>query len=146
MSDEDLVQEACLRLLAAQQAGDVIANPEAWLVTVISRLWKSNQRRVSRQSLVDAGERGFEVIPLPGSGELADELVAAEERERLRREIQRLPPRLREPLRLKYIDNLSAAEIAERLGRSEGYVRVLLWEARKILRSRMIQERKELGE
>jgi RNA polymerase sigma-70 factor (ECF subfamily) len=54
----------------------------------------------------------------------------------LRQAIEALPPEQREAIRLRYVDGLATRDIAERLGKSDVAVRVLL--------SRTVQKLQEL--
>lgn len=120
---QDLAQEACLRLLAADRDGaDGIRNPEAYLYTIAANLAKHHA--VARRS-APVGSDGLDevverlAIPCDAAAGVDREL----RRQRLARLIGRLSPKCRAVLVLHYRDELSYAEIAAQLGLSSHMVK-----------------------
>lgn len=73
-------------------------------------------------------------------GQLADTIARQADRRSDRREaleacLEELPPRSRRLLDLRYVDELSAAEMAQETGTTSGSVRVLLSRVRTVLAS-----------
>lgn len=127
---EDLVQETFVRALDNLSSYDASYRFSTWLFTIASNLAASHYR----------GERrsGGDVESLPAAGGSAElHLVRAEGRERgarlWKRASELLKPTHYQALWLRYGEDLSIAEIAERTGRSAVHVRVLLYRARRRL-------------
>jgi RNA polymerase sigma factor (sigma-70 family) len=106
---DDVVQQTFLRALGAPRAD--LRQPRAWLArivrTVASNLRRDAGRRVRRERAVAAGER------VPSSAEL---LVREEQRQRLVRAVDALPPELRAVVLLRWFEALPPRRIAKELG------------------------------
>lgn len=123
---EDLAQDA---LVAAFRNLGSLREParfRAWLATILTRL-ALRQRKRPRPVLV--GE-GMERTP-------ARPDVRHPRLESLAAEVRRLPDRLRVPLSLFYLAELSYREVAEATGLTEKLVKSRLHKARERLRRRM---------
>ena len=75
-----------------------------------------------------------ELRDLPADFDVADRLIAGDERQALYRWLLRLPARSREVLSMSYFLGLSAGEIAALTGQTQGAVRTALCRARAALR------------
>lgn len=133
---EDLVQETFVRALDNLGSYDARYRFSTWLYTIASNLAVTQHRRER--------PRGGDVEQLPDAGESAElHLVRARGRERGARLWQRaselLAPAHYQALWMRYAEDLTVREIAERTGRSAVHVRVLLYRARRRLA-------RELGE
>ncbi len=130
---EDVVQDVFLRVVQhSQKLGDIL-EPKPWLVRITWNLAMDRRRRVRPDQLDDLFAEELVSADLP-----ADQ--ALDEAGRIRQvlgAIERLPKRERQALLLSAMDELSAAEIAAVLGRSESSVRSLLFRARTHLRQRL---------
>jgi len=126
---EDVVQETFLRWRAADV--DAIASPRAWLVTACTRL-AIDELRSARRSREDyVGPWLPEPVSAPGAAELAElgeSLTTA-----FLLLLERLRPAERAALLLHEVLDLSHAEIARVLGRTEPACRQLLARARRRL-------------
>lgn len=128
---EDLVQETFVRALDRLSSYDSSYRFSTWLFTIASNLAASHYRGERRTS-------GGDVESLPAAGGSAElQLVRAEGRERgarlWKRASELLKPAHYEALWLRYGEDLSVAEIAERTGKSAVHIRVLLYRARRRL-------------
>lgn len=105
------------------------------------------QRITTRQILtLLKGRRRSTLVPLEQSGELEEDwgriqvplpedlAISAENRLRLWQQVQKLLPKYRVPLVLRYYGDFSFREIADILGQREGTVRVLVHRALQELR------------
>lgn len=108
---EELVQEACLRLVTTGK--NVPFNPRAYLYRTLSNLVTDHHRRKSRfnrsfvqTDMIDAED---------DRPDMERELIARQRLAILARAVLELPPRCRECFVLRRFDGLSHAEIAERM-------------------------------
>ncbi len=134
---EDVVQETFVRVL--RHSGDLPAVREmrVWLVRIAWRLALDRKRRVRPEQM----DRVF-AEALASEEPTADAALAQAERYgRVMREVERLPRAEREALLLSALEEMSAAEMAAVLGRSESAVRALVFRARTRLRERLGGER-----
>ena len=135
---EDLLQEVsaeAVRCLPAANLAD--RDPFNWLCQIAERRTIDAHRRFFGAQKRDAGRE----VPLAGGdgsrGQLIDFMVATmttasqafsrNEREiRLFAALESLPEEQRQAIRLRYVDGLSTKEVAERLGKKNVAVRVML--------------------
>lgn len=137
---DDLLQEltvSCLNSLQEIELGD--RDPFRWLCQQAERRiidahrhhFGAQKRQAGREVALNAGLRE------DGKGDLGDLIAASltspseaysrDQKEfHLLRALSALPDDAREALRLRYLEGLPSKEIAERLGRTDGAVRVLL--------------------
>lgn len=110
----DLLQEALIRVRLAWHRIRRHGNPEGYVRTTMVRLhissWRRRRREVLMPSVPEAATAGTEFESVDGYDELW-------------RAFAHLPPRQRAVLVLRYFEDLSDAEIADRLGISRGTVR-----------------------
>ncbi|MEU4578679.1 SigE family RNA polymerase sigma factor [Nonomuraea sp. ATR24] len=123
----DLVQEALARLGDAWSRVRKKDDPEGYVRTTMVRLHITSWRRRHREELVS-------VVPEKGRFDRYEDAD-------LWADLQRLPPRMRVVLVLRYYEDLPDAEIAAILGVSRGTVRSQAARALDKLRiKRMLQE------
>lgn len=114
----DFATEAFVKLL--RHWGDV-AEPKAWLYTATGNLIKDHWRK-----------RGREHAAYERFGGVTDQVDAPDVATRVtvRTAVLGLPDRLRLPVMLHYFGDLTIAQIATHLGKSEGTIKRDLWDAR----------------
>ena len=111
---EDLVQEALVRTGLAWRTVQRKDAPERYVRTAMVRIMTNRWRRPRREyPMADVPDRPAED---PGAGRISDSAV-------LDSAIRSLPPRMRAVLVLRYVDQLSEAEIADMLGCRPGTVK-----------------------
>ena len=94
----------------------------AWLYRIAHNLVANWHRDRSRRQEIPLND----VPVLPSKGDHPERnLVRSQEQESLLRLIRRLPPERQSLLILKFVENMSNAEIGETMGRSEGAVKSL---------------------
>ena len=127
---EDVAQEAFLR---AYQKFDSLREAEkfrAWVNRIVFRLAlnrrRSHQRRLARDSAWQSTER---VTMIDGVKQAEQQVML----DRLRREIERLPEKLRSVLQLSLVEEMDAADVGAVLGIPTGTVRSRVHTARKLL-------------
>ena len=90
-------------------------------------------REVPLAGGADASQAGFMQM-LVASITSPSSAFSRDQREfRLQQAIEQLPEESREALRMRYVESLPSKEIAQRLGKSDGAVRVLLTRSLKKL-------------
>ncbi|MGH9395039.1 MAG: RNA polymerase sigma factor [Terriglobales bacterium] len=131
---EDAVQETLQRAWKYRHRFAQVDNPAAWLARIAWRVAKA--RRV-RPGMVPLDEIG-ELAGLRAAGISAEELAANRQMKALADHyIQRLPAKLRQPLLLATVEELSAKEIGQVLGIPEASVRTRCLRARRLLRDKL---------
>lgn len=137
---QDVYQEVSLSAwsaLATVELGE--RNPFNWLCALAEqRIIDAHRKYFTAQKRSGDREQPLNVKPRPdASQELADLLVASmttasqafsrnQKQLRLDAALQSLADDSREALRLRYVDGLPTKQIAEKLGKTDGAVRVLL--------------------
>ncbi len=138
---EDVVQETFLQLLRTapeRLAEGVIEDECAYLARIA---WRLAARRRQRPMLEDLPHEFSqrETPPDPPSSDRTPEQAALDRNLEswLHRQIDALPPKLRQPLALAAMGELTSPQIATVLGIPEGSVRRRIHSARQILRKQM---------
>jgi RNA polymerase sigma-70 factor (ECF subfamily) len=130
---EDVVQDVFLRVLERQTELSTVVSVRPWLIRIAWNLAIDRCRKIRPQQLDDLFAASLVSADLP-----ADQALAETRRTRkVLDAIEKLPDRERQALLLSAIDDLSTAEIAIVLGKSESTVRSLLFRARTRLRERL---------
>lgn len=124
---EELTQETYLAYVEALRRGDHIERPAAWLQTVARNKLVDHLRK--RTHRVEAAAR---VSP--------DEPVILQSRGETESLLHELPPAQRTAMILRYLDDLSVAEVANLMDRSVPATESLLARARQSLSHRLDRE------
>jgi RNA polymerase sigma factor (sigma-70 family) len=126
---QDLVQDALLRLWRELSRGVDVASPEPWLYRTVSRLVMDEHRfrRRIRRLMTDLAQR-----PIPKVME-----VETVEHAALWAAVERLPPRQRQVLYLRYRADLTCDEVAHVMGITAAAVRSHTSQALVTLRGRL---------
>jgi RNA polymerase sigma-70 factor (ECF subfamily) len=132
---EDIVQDACLRALAALETQQV-EQPRAWLLTIVRNVALTFLAR-GKPGRVEADigdlERDGLLQAREPSPDAEARLIAADDAESLRRALADLPLALRETLTLRAIHGLSYRDISTATEAPIGTVMSRLARARKAL-------------
>ena len=132
--------EAVLRNLGSYRPG---TDFEAWLFTIAHRRVadvfrrRSRRREVALDDAVDPAQRGGRPGPLPAVAGPEEAGLAAERRAEVAGAFRRLRADQQEVLALRVLGGLSATQVGEVLGKSEGAVRVAQHRALRSLREAM---------
>ncbi len=152
----DLVYGVALRILGDREAAAEVTNTtflkayrafdrydparplRAWLVTIAANEAVSAGRGLSRERArrapVEEADALADRVPAPD-----EELVAREERARVRHAVAALPELYRVPIVLRYFSDLSVEEVAAAVGRPPTTVGVQLLRGRALLRDSLAQ-------
>jgi RNA polymerase sigma-70 factor (ECF subfamily) len=136
---EDILQELSADAIRALSGIDLAGrDPLGWLCQIAERriidahrrFYGSQKRNAGREVAIDAprgdDQRGL-IDLLVASMTSASQAFSRNQREqRLLEALASLKEEQREALRLRYVENLPSKEIAQRLGKTDGSVRVLL--------------------
>ena len=127
----DLATEAFTRLLSRWQQVD---DPRPWLYTTVTNLVRDHWRQRGREASAYERVQGGRTRP-------AEAEAGADQAELLsvRDAVEALPERLRLPVLLFYFADLSVAQVARQVGRSEGAIKRDLYDARSRL-ARTLEE------
>lgn len=136
---DDIFQELCVAALAAPEQFEVPGREPFKLLCQIAeqRMIDAHRRLVAAQKRSAERERSIDQ-PLPtGQGAFIDLLVASltsasqaysrhQKEFQLMIALETLTPEQREAIRLRFVDGWATKEIAEKLGKTDGAIRVLL--------------------
>jgi RNA polymerase sigma-70 factor (ECF subfamily) len=135
---EDATQETFLRVLRYSRTLGGVEDHKTWLARIAWRVAvdRNKQQGRKREMPLDDPER-----PLPevaSSGAAADDaLHGAQVSDVLERMIAALPEKLRQPLILSTIEEMSPREVAATLGINEAAARSRVFRARQILKEKL---------
>jgi RNA polymerase sigma-70 factor, ECF subfamily len=127
---EDMAQEAFLRAFRGLRSWRREAAFSTWLFALATNLLRSEFRRIPIQSIpVDES--------LGTSASAEDTAGEADHRSIVRKAVQSLPPKYRDPLLLFYFHDQDVAMTAKSLELREGTVKARLSRGRALLKSRL---------
>ena len=139
---EDILQEACLRALAALETQEV-EKPRAWMLTITRNAALTFLARRGPQSPADIAdlEREGKVTAAEPGPDAEAQMIAADEGALLRGALARLPLALRETLLMRAVHGLSYRDIAAATEAPVGTVMSRLARARSAL-AKVLGDRK----
>ena len=138
---EDIVQETFVRVIEDPARFAQVREPRPWLVRIAWNLALDRVRRITPVNLDEELAAALTSPQRPADAVLAEGRRLA----RVLAAVDRLPQREREVLLLAAIEELTTAEIAEVLKKSESSVRSLLFRARTHLQERLKEPRRRGG-
>ncbi|MDQ3358400.1 MAG: RNA polymerase sigma factor [Actinomycetota bacterium] len=121
----DVATEAFVRLM---RHWDTVDDPRPWLYTTTANLVRDHWRKRGREAAAYERFQGGVTDPdvaAPGA-DPADVLS-------VRQAVESLPERMRIPVLLYYFADLSVAQVAREIGKSDGAVKRDLYDARALL-------------
>ena len=132
---EDATQETFLRVLRYRRELEGIREQRAWLARVAWRTAIERRPKANEVALDDV----HDAHQIRSSDMSADQALLGTETSQLMQSlIAALPERLRDPLTLSTLEEMTPASIAEVLGLNEAAVRSRLFRARQILREKLV--------
>ena len=127
---EDVAQEAFLRAYQKFASLREAEKFRAWVNRIVFRLALNRKRGYRRRLARDTAWQSVETVTMvDGAKETEQQLML----DRLRKEIERLPKKLRNALQLSLVEEMDAAEVGAVLGIPAGTVRSRIHTARKLL-------------
>ncbi len=135
---EDATQETFLRVLRYSRKLDKVEDPKTWLARIAWRVAvdRSKQRGRKREFSLEESEKPLAEVQSTNAP--ADEAMhGSQVGALLERLIAALPQKLREPLILSAIEEMSPREVGATLGINEAAVRSRVFRARQILKEKL---------
>jgi RNA polymerase sigma-70 factor, ECF subfamily len=137
---EDATQETFMRVLRYSSKLAGVEDPKTWLARIAWRVAvdRSKKRRWVREIPLENSDKPPAEVPASDSS--ADETVHGSQLGTvLEKLIAALPSKLREPLILSTIEEMSPRNVAATLGINEAAVRSRIFRARKILKEKLAE-------
>lgn len=134
---EEAAQDAFVKLFRARSRYDASRDVEPWLLRIAGNACRDQlrRRRAGALPVLEDSEGADLTQQLPDQRDPAP--AAASVQDVVRGELDRLSPRARLPLELKYLRGLTNHQIAAALGISVSNVKVQLARAKDVLQSRL---------
>jgi len=135
---EDATQETFMRVLRYSSKLSAVENAKTWLARIAWHVAVDRTKQRGRTREVPLEDSEKPIIEVASSNTPADETVqGAQVSVALERMIAALPEKLRKPLILSTIEEMSPREVAATLGINEAAVRSRVFRARQILREKL---------
>jgi RNA polymerase sigma-70 factor, ECF subfamily len=136
---EDATQETFVRVLRYSHKLARVENHKTWLARIAWRVAVDRNRQQGRKREIPLDDPEKPLPEVASSDARADDaLHGAHLSDVLERMIAALPEKLRQPLILSTIEEMSPREVAATLGINEAAVRSRVFRARQILRERLV--------
>jgi len=137
---EDATQETFLRVLRYSRKLATAEDPRTWLARIAWRVAVDRSKQRSRKREFPFEEFESPVVQVPSPNAPADQAMhGSQVGALLERLIAALPQKLREPLILSAIEEMSPREVAATLGINEAAVRSRVFRARQILKQKLTE-------
>jgi RNA polymerase sigma-70 factor, ECF subfamily len=137
---EDATQETFMRVLRYRSKLDAVEDPKMWLARIAWRVAVDRGRHRGRKREISLDDSERPVAELESTLSPADDtLQGARMSAALEKLIAALPAKLREPLILSTIEEMSPRQVAGTLGINEAAVRSRVFRARQILKEKLSQ-------
>jgi RNA polymerase sigma-70 factor, ECF subfamily len=138
---EDATQETFLRVLRYSSKLDVVEDPKTWLARIAWRVALDRSKKCAHTREITLDDPEKPVPEVASSNASADETVhGARIEDTLEKLIASLPTKLRGPLILSAIEEMSPREVGAALGINEAAVRSRVFRARQILKEKLAHQ------
>jgi RNA polymerase sigma-70 factor (ECF subfamily) len=135
---EDATQETFVRVLRYSSKLATVEDPKTWLSRIAWRVAVDRSKRQGRKREIPLEDPEKPILEVASSETPADEtLQGFQVGAVLERLIAALPEKLREPLILSTLEEMSPREVAATLGLNEAAVRSRVFRARQILKDKL---------
>lgn len=140
---EDLYQQTFLKGLESQWKLDWEQNPRALFFSLANHLWKSSQRKYARRASIAPCSSMDEDDGREISSEenVESDFFKKELQSEVNKAIEALPDKIRIPMTLYYMFELSVEQVAETIKARPGTVKSRLYKGRSMIKKRL----EELG-
>lgn len=129
---EDAVQELYLKLWKSRKSLKDLNNPAAYGMTLLKNICIDKvRRREVRKS------EPIEMAPIPATSSLENHMTSKDLLQIILSEIDKLPDRQAEVMKMIIHEEQNYKEISERTGLSQIHIRVLICAARKTLKQKL---------
>jgi RNA polymerase sigma-70 factor, ECF subfamily len=137
---EDATQETFVRVLRYRSKLAAVEDHKTWLARIAWRVAVDRSKQPSRKREVALEDPERPVEEVESSDAPADETILGKQMGgQLEKLIAALPEKLREPLVLSAVEEMSPREVAATLGINEAAVRSRVFRARQILRAKLAE-------
>jgi len=137
---EDATQETFLRVLRYSSKLSKVENPKTWLARIAWRVALDRSRQRSRKRQIEIEDTDQSSEEARSTNAPADEAMHGSQiGALLERLIAALPEKLRQPLILSAVEEMSPREVAATLGINEAAVRSRVFRARQILKEKLCE-------
>ena len=137
---EDATQETFLRVLRYSRKLATVENHKTWLARIAWRVAVDRSQRQARRRENSLDDPEKPVAEMPSSDVPADEAMhSSQVGAQLEQLIAALPEKLRGPLILSALEELSPREVVATLGINEAAVRSRVFRARQILQQKLTE-------
>ncbi len=138
---EDATQETFMRVLKYSSKLGEVEDPKTWLARIAWRVAIDSKKRHGRMQEITLDDPENTPAQPASSDATADETLRGKQiAAALEKIVAALPGKLRDPLILSTIEEMSPREVAETLGINEAAVRSRIFRARKILKEKLAQQ------
>lgn len=136
---EDATQETFMRVLRYSSKLTDVDDPKTWLARIAWRVALDRSKQRARTQELALEDPAAPIRELASSDDPVDEtLQGAQIAAVLQKFVAALPAKLREPLLLSSIEEMSPREVAAVLGINEAAVRSRVFRARQILKEKLV--------
>ncbi len=137
---EDATQETFLRVLRYGSKLEAVDDPKTWLARIAWRVAVDRSKRRGRQQEIPLEDPAQPVAEPASQATAADDALHGDQLGAVVEQlITALPEKLRQPLILSAIEEMSPREVAATLGISEAAVRSRVFRARQTLKEKLAQ-------
>jgi RNA polymerase sigma-70 factor, ECF subfamily len=138
---EDATQETFMRVLRYSSKLAAVDEPKTWLARIAWRVAVDRSKQRGRTKEIPFDDPDKPVVEVISADTPADETVQGTQvSAALEKMIAALPEKLRQPLILSTIEEMSPREVAATLGINEAGVRSRVFRARQILKEKLAQQ------
>ena len=137
---EDAAQETFMRVLRYRTKLADVRDPKTWLARIAWRVAVDRSKQQGREQEVALGDTERPVPDIASGNDSAEEMLQRTQMSAiLETLIAALPTKLREPLILSTVEEMSPREVGETLEINEAAVRSRVFRARQILKEKLAQ-------
>ena len=136
---DDLFQDTYLRAFSVIDKIAAFENPQSFLLSIATSIWKSNKRKFARRRRI-APEADYNESCISEKASPEDDVIAGEEIIIVRDLVNDLPDKLKIPIVMYYTVEMSISNISDTLGLPLGTVKSRLSRGREIIRKGLVNK------